>query len=223
MNGSRTGPGPAAVFRVGLTGGIATGKSTVAEVFRSEGAFVLDADRVGHELVEPGQPAYDEIRRAFGDSVLGPDLRIDREQLGNRIFGDPEARRILNAILHPRILAEIERRIEEFAERSPGGIAVAQAALLVEAGATGFFDRIVATDCDAALQVRRLSERDRIGSEEALRRIRTQADSPRRRSAADLVIDTSGTLEQTVERAREVFSALRREWEHRTTPRGGEP
>jgi dephospho-CoA kinase len=203
------------VFRVGLTGGIATGKSVVAEVFRQEGAFVLDTDSLGHELMEPGTPAYREIRERFGDGILDSTGRIDRRQLGDKVFSDERARLQLNAILHPRILAEAEQRVARFAQQNPGGIAVTQAALLAEAGAFGRFDRIVLTECDTATQVRRLRSRDGIGEEEALRRIGAQADAASRRRIAHLVLDTSGSLEETRARARQVFESLRREWDGR--------
>jgi dephospho-CoA kinase len=212
---SGAGSGGASVLRVGLTGGIATGKSVVAAVFREEGAFVLDADTLGHELTEPGSEAHREILLAFGEAVLSPDGRIDRGKLGARIFSDDDARRRLNAILHPRILAESEERVREFARGSPGGIAVVQAALLVDAGAMGRFDRIVTTHCDPEIQARRLRERDRISAEEAERRIASQAAAPERLRSAHHVIDTSGTLEGTRARAREVFGALKREWDER--------
>ena len=201
------------VFRVGLTGGIATGKSLVAEVFGELGAFVLDTDKLGHELMEPGRPAYESIRRAFGDAVLDAGGKIDRKKLGVRVFQDEVARRRLNEILHPLILAEAERRVAEFAAQNPGGIVVTQAALLLEAGAARRFDRIVMTDCDAECQVRRLRERDGIAAEEALRRIRAQADPAQRRKIADILIETSGSPEDSRARAKQAFEKLRREWE----------
>jgi dephospho-CoA kinase len=206
---------PVTVLRVGLTGGIATGKSTVASVFREEGAFVVDADTLGHSLMEPGNVAYREIIDAFGRLVLSEDGRVDRTKLGARIFSDDAARRRLNAILHPRILAEAEDRVREFARISPGGIAVVQAALLVEAGVRARFDRIVVTHCDPETQTRRLQERDRIPREEARKRIASQAAPRERLAAADHVVDTSGSMEETRIRAREVFGALRREREQR--------
>jgi len=207
------------VLRVGLTGGIATGKSVVAEVFREMGAFVLDADTLGHELMEPGTAAHGEIRAAFGDEVLSADGRIDRKKLGARIFADPAGRRRLNAILHPLILSEMEGRILELARRSPGGIAVVQAALVVEAGVRARFDRIVVTHCDPGTQARRLMERDGISGEEARRRISAQADPREKLAAADHVIDTSGSLGETRARAAEVLTSLKREWEGRKAPR----
>jgi dephospho-CoA kinase len=203
---------PARAFRVGLTGGIGTGKSVVAEVFGSRGAFVLDADAIGHDLMQPGNPAYEEIVREFGKEFLDAGGRIDRKKLGERIFASHPSRMRLNAILHPRILGEVDRRIAEFASRSPGGIAVVQAALIVETGTAARFDCIVATECDTATQVSRLVARDGLSEAQARRRIGTQAGSEARRSLAHHLVDTSGSLEETRERARQVFDALKKEW-----------
>jgi dephospho-CoA kinase len=203
------------VLRVVLTGGIATGKSVVAAVFQEEGAFVLDADPLGHALMEPGTGAYLKIRAAFGDGILSDDGRVDRKKLGGRVFSDEGERRRLEAILHPLILHEVAARVREFARRSPGGIVVVQAALVVEAGALAQFDRIVVTHCDPQVQARRLQDRDGISGEEAARRLASQAAPRRRLEAADHIIDTSGSLAGTRERARFVFRALQREWERR--------
>jgi dephospho-CoA kinase len=196
-----------------LTGGIATGKSLVAEVFQERGAFILDSDKLGHELMEPGMPAFHEIRRSFGEGILDLDGKIDRKKLGSRVFQDETARRRLNEILHPLILAEAHRRVADLAERSPGSIVVTQAALLMEAGVVKRFDRIVMTDCDAESQIRRLIDRDAISAEEALRRVRAQADPAQRRKIADILVDTSGTPEESRANASQAFDKLRREWE----------
>ncbi|HEU5180846.1 MAG TPA: dephospho-CoA kinase [Candidatus Polarisedimenticolia bacterium] len=200
-------------LRVGLTGGIATGKSVVAEVFREAGAFVQDADSVGHELMEPGTPAHAEIVQAFGEEVVAPDGRIDRKRLGARIFADAGERSKLNTILHPRILAEAGRRAGRYLLEHPGGIAVTQAALLLEAGAAQYFDRIVLTECDARTQRARLVARDGIPETEADRRIAAQGAASEKKTFAHLVIDTSGTIEQTRKRAQQAFETLRRDKE----------
>jgi dephospho-CoA kinase len=209
---SATAP-PRKVLRVALTGGIATGKSEVAGIFRELGATVLDADSLGHEIMEPGSPAHDEIRSAFGDEVLAADGRIDRSKLAPRVFVDAAARHRLNAILHPRILSKIEERLQEFAGRPPGGIIVVEAALLIEAGADRIFDRIVVTHCDAGTQSGRLERRDGLSRSEAKRRIASQTAPRRRLDAADYVIDTSGSPEETRSAARRTFAALRRDLE----------
>lgn len=200
-------------LRVGVTGGIATGKSVVAEVFREAGAFVQDADSLGHELMEPGTPAHAEIVATFGEQVLAPDGRVDRKRLGARIFADPAERSRLNAILHPRILAEASRRAGRYLREHPGGIAVTQAALLFEAGAAPHFDRIVLTECDARTQMERLVARDGLTEAEAAGRVAAQGAAPEKKKLAHFVIDTSGTIEETRRRARQAFEALRRDKE----------
>ena len=210
---SQEGPLTEPVLRVGLTGGIATGKSTVAAVFQEEGAFVLDADTLGHALMEPGMEAHGEIRKAFGDQVLAADGRIDRKKLGNPGLLRPG--RTASAQHHPPPPNPGGCGATGAGVRAPlpGGIAVIQAALVVEAGALSRFDRIVVTHCPPEIQARRLRERDGISGEEADRRIVSQALPRERLDAADCVIDTSGSLEETRRRAREVFGALKREWD----------
>jgi dephospho-CoA kinase len=200
---------------VGLTGGIATGKSVVAEVFREQGAFVLDADALGHDLMRPGTPAHEELVREFGAQILDARGGIDRKKLGERVFESALSRGRLNAILHPRILQEVERRMAEFARRSPGGIVVVQAALIAETGSAPRFDRIVATECDAAAQVSRLVARDHLSEAQARQRIGAQAAPEARRSLAHFLVDTSASVEVTRERARRVFELLRKEWQDR--------
>lgn len=203
------------VLRVGLTGGIATGKSEVGAVFREEGAFVVDADSLGHALMEPGTPGYEEILRDLGGDILTAEGRIDRQKLGAVVFQDPGARLRLERILHPKILAEERRLIQEYGLKSPGGIAVTQAALLVEAGVHKTYDRLVVTHCPSEIQVRRLKARDGIDEREAMDRIRAQGDPVSKIGQADYVIDTSGDLEETREKAREVYFSLCLEWEGR--------
>lgn len=200
-------------LRVGLTGGIATGKSVVAEVFAEAGAFVQNADALGHELMEPGTPAHAEIVRAFGAEVLAADGRIDRKRLGARIFASQAERLKLNSILHPLILEEAARRMLRYLREHPGGIVVTQAALLFEAGAAEHFDRIVLTDCDERTQLARLMTRDALGKEEARARIAAQGPAQEKKRLAHLVIDTSGPIEETRRRALQAFEALRREKE----------
>ena len=204
------------VLRVGLTGGIATGKSVVAEVFRGKGALVLDMDALGHSLMAPGSEAHREIREVFGDQILARGGEIDRKKLGEAIFEDPAMRLRLNGILHPRILAEERRLIAEFARKSPGGIVVTQAALLVEAGVQDAYDRLVVTHCGREDQLLRLQMRDGLSEQEALSRLEAQGEPRRKLEEADYDIDTGGNLEETRDRAREVYACLRRDQQSRT-------
>jgi len=207
---------PSGVLRVGLTGGIATGKSEVGKVFSEEGAFLLDADAVGHALMMPGTEGYREIRQAFGEGILTPDSAIDRGRLGTLVFRDSASRLRLNEILHPLILEEEQRQIREFARRSlQGGIAVTQAALLVETGVHERYDRLVVTHCSPETQIRRLVARDGLSEDEAASRIRAQGDPGAKIRLADYLIDTTGSLDATRNQARRAYVALRRELESR--------
>jgi len=164
----------------------------------------------------PGSEAHRDIREAFGDSILAPGGEIDRKKLGAAIFKDSAKRLRLNRILHPRILAEERRLIADFAQQHPGGIAVTQAALLVETGLQAAYDQLVVTHCGRAVQLLRLQKRDGLSAEEALSRLEAQGEPHRKLEEADYDIDTGGNLEETRSRAREVYAALRRDQQSRT-------
>lgn len=179
---------------VGLTGGIATGKSTVARMLRARGAVVLDADALVHELQAPGTEVYRAILDAFGPDILAPDGTLDRQKLGARIFADPEARRRLEAIVHPPVMAELRRRVE--ALRRDGGtrLCVVEAALLVEEGRRGIVDRVVVVTAPEAEQVARLRAKTGLGEEEAWRRVRAQLPAAAKARRADYVLVNDGDL-----------------------------
>jgi len=184
------------MLRVGLTGGIASGKSTVDRMLRDRDYMVFDADAIAHELLEPGQPTYDAVLREFGGSILGAGGAIDRGKLGAIVFADPAKRAILNGILHPRIRDISEdwfKRLD-----GPGGPAIAfeDAALILEAGLRKYFDRVVVCWCRPDQQLERLKERG-LSLEEAQRRIAAQMPIDEKRRQADEVIDCSGSLEET--------------------------
>jgi len=184
------------MLRIGLTGGIASGKSTVASMLRDREVPILDADAIGHELLEPGQDAYKEIIRDFGEGVLAPGGTVDRKKLGAMVFADPAKRERLNQIMHPRIqaiVAEWFRRLDR-----PGGphFAVEDAALIIEAGAKKNFDRVVVCWCKGEQQIERLAERG-MSRADAERRIASQMPMDEKRKLADEVIDCSGTIEET--------------------------
>jgi dephospho-CoA kinase len=186
---------------IGLTGGIASGKSAVAALFKAKGAIVFDADDVARELVAPGQPALDEIRRRFGQSVILSDGGLDRPALGSLIFSEAQAREDLNAILHPKIFAELRRRI---AELDPGTVGVVEAALLVESAPwqTGELDldALVVVASEESQQLLRATRQRGMTETEALRRVQSQAASAELAAAADFVVDNTGTL-QDLERS----------------------
>lgn len=206
--------GPRPILRVGLTGGIASGKSTVAGFFREWGAFLVDADRVAHEILEPGGSAHDAVVARFGSGILDPHGRVDRAALGRLVFADPEALRALNDRVHPRVREEIDRRIEEHRASGRALVAVVEAALLVETGSWRRFHRLVVVRCSRETQLRRLLDRG-LGPEEARARIDAQAPVDARLAVADHVIDTEGPLESTRLHARETWDALLREFRRR--------
>jgi dephospho-CoA kinase len=186
------------MLRVGLTGGIASGKSTVDRMLRDRDYMVFDADAIAHELLEPGQPAYDVVVREFGSGILKAGGAVDRSKLGAIIFADAAQRERLNAILHPRIRdisKDWFRRLD-----GPGGPAIAfeDAALILEAGLRENFDRVVVCWCRPEQQLERLKERG-FSEQEAQRRIASQMPIDEKRLLADEVIDCSGTIEQTQE------------------------
>jgi dephospho-CoA kinase len=198
------------MLRVGLTGGIASGKSTAARVFGELGAHVVDADRVSRDLVMPGSPVLARIARAFGREVIRADGTLDRSRLGEIVFADEAKRRVLEGILHPLILLETDRRVEQIERMDPGAIVVVEAALILEIGRQAEFDAIVVVWAEEAQQVQRLIARDRMSLEEARNRIAAQMPLAEKRRLADYVVDNSGDPGQCRTEAERVFAELRR-------------
>ena len=177
-------------FRVALTGGIASGKTAVANLFATHGVPVIDTDVIAREVVEPGQPALAAVVDAFGTAVLAADGRLDRPRLRERIFGDAEARRRLEAILHPAIRAEMERQ-----SRAAGGpYQVLVIPLLVEGGRRDHIDRVLVVDVPEATQIERLVRRDGVSRDQAEAALRAQASRDARLAFADDVIENTGDL-----------------------------
>ena len=196
------------VLTVALTGGIATGKSVVASVLRRRGFTVDSADLLARGLMSPGRKAWREITRRFGTSILNPDRTIDRPKLAAVIFGDEAERRFVNSVVHPLVLAEKRKTVRRLEKSGRDAIYVSEAALTLEAGFAAFYDRIVVTDCPRRLQVRRLMERSGLSLAEARKRVRAQLPRAARLRQAEYVIDTSGTLERTIEQSEEVADRL---------------
>lgn len=196
---------------VGLTGGIATGKSTVAEVFRRLGAVVIDADQLARDVVAAGEPALAEIAREFGPDLLQADGSLDRKRLGAIVFGDAGRRRRLEAITHPAIRARFQARLQALADEGFDGVVLFDAPVMVETGGHRLMDRLVVVVTDEATQLARLMARDRIDRDEALRKIRSQMPVGEKAKLADHVIDNSGDRAATEARTREVHAALVRE------------
>ncbi len=185
------------MLKVGLTGGIACGKTYVTEQLRALGCEVLDADQVARAVVEPGQRAYHEIVEEFGSEILQPDGMIDRAKLGGLIFADPERRTRLNAIVHPRVHEAQARWITEVAARNTAAIAVVDAALMIESGGYRQFDKLVVVYCTPEVQLARLMTRNNLPVEEAARRIAAQMPTEEKLKYADYSIDTSGGFAPT--------------------------
>jgi dephospho-CoA kinase len=196
------------MLRVGLTGSIAVGKSHVVAELEQLGCVVFDADRVAHTVMEPGRPAYDDVVGEFGREVLGPDGSIDRTRLGAIVFSDENRRRRLNEIVHPRVKEEQDRLLREAEDANPDGIAIVDAALMIESRGYKRFDKLIVVYCNTETQVQRLMARNNIGREEAERRISAQMSSEEKRGYADYEIDTSGSYDDTRRRTGEVHQKL---------------
>lgn len=193
---------------VGLTGGVATGKSTVARLFEAWGARVIDADRVAREVVEPGTPGLRDIVERFGADALGADGRLDRAAMRRRIASDPEAKRALEAITHPAILGTVAQRLAAWAAEGVS-LAVVEAALMVETGSYRGYAELVVVTCDPELQVRRVMARDHVSEDDARALLRAQLPLSAKEAVATHVIRNDGDRDALERRAREVFDALR--------------
>lgn len=185
---------------IGLTGGIASGKSTVSGILRQLGAHIIDADAIARSQMRRGTAVWRSVVEAFGDEVLKSDGEVDRRRLGEMVFRDPAKRRLLDEITHPPVVEEIGRRIRAF----PEGIVIVDVPLLVEAGMASMVDRLWVVWVDRETQVGRLMKRDGIGREEAALRLGAQMPLEEKAKMADVVIDNSGSIGDTrlqVERA----------------------
>ena len=196
---------------VGLTGGVATGKSTAARMLEERGAAVLDADTLVRELQVPGTEVHRAILAAFGPQILASDGTLDREKLGARVFADPAARRALEAIVHPAVTAEIARRVEALRRGWRTRLCVLEAALLVEGGPRGIVDRVVVITAPEAEQVARLRVKAGLTEEEAWRRVRAQLPSAVKARRADYVLVNDGDLASLARQVAELADALLRE------------
>ena len=195
---------------VGLTGGVASGKTAVSRVLREEGAYIIDADQIARELVQPHKPAWNELVRAFGKEILQEDGSIHRRKLADKVFTDPEQKKALNQILHPRIKEEMDRRTKEIGQKDPEAIVVIDAPLLVELGVYRKVDQLIVITSTQMQQMERLKERDGRSPEEALRLFSSQMPVEEKVKLADFVIRNEGSLEETKKRAKEVFKELKK-------------
>jgi dephospho-CoA kinase len=201
---------------VGLTGGIATGKSTVSALLRQLGCEIIDADLLAREVVEPGQPALAQIVTEFGRDVVTAAGALDRKKLGAIVFANPERRRRLEAITHPAIRDRFQARLDELAERGFVGLVVFDAAVMIESGNYKNMDRLVVVVTDEPTQLARLHGRDGTDDAENRRKVASQMPLAEKAKLADYVIDNSGDREATAEQVRRVFAALMSELETRS-------
>lgn len=198
------------MLRVGLTGGLASGKSFVGESLAALGCHLLKADELGHRLLMPGTPVYEKVVSAFGHAVLDDEGRIMRRALASIVFEDPDRLAMLNAIVHPAVIEQEERWMREVSATDPHGIAIVEAAILIETGSHRRFDKIVLAVCSDEQQVERAMKRDGLSRDEAMARLRRQMPLAEKRKFADYVIDTSGDKEQTLEQVRRLYAELRK-------------
>lgn len=194
---------------VGLTGGVASGKTAVSEVLEEEGAYIIDADQIARELVQPHEPAWNELVRTFGKEILQGNGSIDRKKLSEMVFVNPDQRKLLNQILHPLITEEMDRRTREIGQKNPEAIVVIDAPLLIEVGYHRRVDKLVVVTSTQTEQIERLKVRDGINSEEALRILSSQMPVEEKVKLADFVIRNEESLTEVRERAKEVFRELK--------------
>ena len=190
------------MLHVGLTGGLASGKSFVGRALADLGCFLIQADELGHQVIEPGGEAYQAVHALFGT--------VDRKRLAALVFANPEKLAQLNALVHPPVKALEKALAAAFAREHPDGIAVTEAAILVETGSYKNYDRLIVAFCRPEQQVERAMERDGASREDVLNRLRRQMPLEDKVKYADFVIDTSGSKENTLQQTQAVYQALRK-------------
>ena len=197
------------MLRVGLTGGLASGKSFVGRTLADLGCYLIQADELGHQVLLPGAEAYAEVLHEFGNDILDADGFINRKKLGEVVFGSPELLKNLSKIVHPHVGARQKRMIEEMVQTDPKAIVVVEAAILVETGSYKKCDRLIVAVCSDEQQMERAMKRGAYTREEVQARLRSQLPLEEKLKVADYVIDTSGTKEHTTEQVRAVYDSLR--------------
>jgi len=196
------------MLNVGLTGGIASGKSTVSGIFRKKGAHILDHDEIAHQMEEPGGAAWEETVRVFGQGILNPDRTISRKRLGEIVFRDPGMLRKLNEIVHPAVFAEWMKRIDRIGREHPDAIIISDVPLLIETGWHRHVDAVLLVYVRPEEQVRRLTGRNSLSPEEAKKRLDSQMPIELKVPLADFVIDNEGTVEATRRQADRIWTIL---------------
>ncbi len=196
------------MLNVGLTGGIASGKSTVVRMLVEKGAFVVDHDRLAHLAYEPGGPSYEAIIARFGHEILSPGGKIDRKKLGDIVFKNPDRLKHLNDIVHPVVLAEWKKRLAEIERQKPDAIVLSDVPLLIEVGWQDRVDIVLLAYATPRVQVTRIMKRDGYTEKEAQARVDAQMPIAEKRRYADLVIENSGTLEDLQKQVDGVWEKL---------------
>ncbi len=197
------------MLKVGLTGGLACGKTFVGEALEELGCHLLQADRLGHEVLRTGGEAYAAVVDAFGAGVLDESGEIDRRALAAQVFDNPARLAVLNSFVHPPVARREQEWLARVAAADPRGIAVVEAAILIETGSYRRFDTLLLVTCDEEQQVQRSIKRDGATREEVLARLSRQMPVAEKRKFADFTIDTSGTKEETLRQTRGVYESLR--------------
>lgn len=198
---------------VALTGGIASGKSVVAEVLEELGCYIHHADKIAHDLMEPEKPAWKKIVAHFGKKILNEDKTINRSRLGKIIFSDEKERRFLNELMHPLVLEKKKEVSSRLEKEGHYNIFISEAALTIEAGFADFFDKIIMTYCKKEVQKKRLMERDGISRKQTIKIIKSQMQPQEKMKYADYIIDTSSSLQSTVEQTERVYRNLMIDYE----------
>jgi dephospho-CoA kinase len=189
---------------VGLTGGVASGKTVVSQVLKEEGAYIIDADQIARELVRPHQPAWSELVRAFGQDILQEDGSLQRKKLADQVFANPKQRKLLNQILHPRIKEEMDRKAKEFGEKDPEAIVVIDAPLLIELGDHRKMDKLIVVTSTRMQQIERVKDRDGTNPKEALRIVSSQMPLKEKLKFADYVIRNEGSMKEVYQELKKV-------------------
>jgi dephospho-CoA kinase len=195
------------MLKIALTGGPGSGKSTVARMFRDLGAEIIDADQVAHEVVAKGRPAWEELRRAFGHDYFQADGALDRSKMAELVFGDPEARGRLNAMVHPRVTREIARRLQELAAQGVRLVLV-EVPLLYEVGLEKNYDLVIVVDAGEDEQIERLTARDGRPRGEALGIVQAQWPLDAKKARADFVVNNRNSLEHTRKQVKKLWQRL---------------
>jgi dephospho-CoA kinase len=197
------------MLKVGLTGSIAVGKSFVTSVLGELGAQVMDADQTARAVVEPGTPGLAEVIETFGPQVLQPDGRLDRAKLGEIVFHDEAKRQRLNQIVHPLVMAAQDEQLLRWEEADPQGVAVVDAALMIESGGYRRFDKLVVVFCRPEIQLARLMRRNGLSEDEARQRIAAQMPQEEKKGYADYLLDTSNDFDDTRRQVEKLYAELR--------------